>query len=967
MRNPPLHRYATRPGFYFTDDGGADVVVRSETAGQVWLCVLESIDQPSAFFQDAIRLFSDPGSSFIRQIHEFPVCTRIIEHLYLRETLFRMTGPNYGLWYVHLPKAWDGMRYGYRVDGAWDPKHGVRFNPYKFLLDPYGKGVEGSMELDPAAFSYACEVQDRKVIGSAYGEMSTVDSLGHVPVSVAIDDRDIHKHVGDPDHPHVPWRKTVIYELHVKGFTANAPWLPEELRGTYAGLAHPITLAYLQNLGVTSIELLPIQAKQDELFLQEHGRHNYWGYSTLSYFSPEPSYATKAAQAKGATAVRLEVINMVRALHEAGFEVIMDVVYNHTCEGGVEGPTMCWRGLDDLAYYRHQKANPGRLEDTTGCGNTFDFTNTHVVTFAVDSLRYWAKRIGIDGFRFDLGVTLARLNGEFTQHHPFLYALRSDLLLGNLKLIMEPWDLGNLGWRTGQFSIPFAEWNDRFRDTARTFWLQDVDGSTDFGRTSLQEMATRLCGSADLFATDPGRGATASINFVTCHDGFTLTDLTRYNSKHNEANGENNNDGSSVNHSANFGVEGVTDAPEIIAAREQAAMNLTGMLMLSLGTPMMLAGDEFRNTQDGNNNAYCQDNDITWMSWDWLYSPHKTREMRRLETVSRLVSLRKSLDLYHHEDFFTRLTQLGLLKPSDRVKWFLPDGTPPKESDWFDLGVRSFTMRLLSNSEVDVCIVVNGVAEDRQFHLPSDSKWTPKWCSAEINGRWPAQGDRAAENETSENISVWMQHVQNADETVRRLAEQARTQEETDRRLRAGSNASASNGASSDDRGDASAIPDDVLTTEFGVVSAHGDDGQFPSVPASEPGSGSDAVPGSIADAYQAANTGNDASTDAESLAERRTMQVTDALRAVGYAAAAAVSDDGIGQMLGFQRSSVDSATDSVVDSVSGAGSDLPGDGSASPSGTSAAEAGTGTSAQANDVGTVWTMPALSITLMKQV
>lgn len=555
------------------------------------------------------------------------------------------------------------MRYGYRVDGAWDPKHGVRFNPYKFLLDPYGKGIDGSMELTPAAFSYECDVVDRKVIGSAYGAMSTVDSLGHMPVSVAIDDRDTHKHEGDPQHPHVPWRKTVIYEMHVKGFTANAPWLPESLRGTYAGLAHPTTLAYLQGLGITSIELLPIMAKQDELFLQEHGRKNYWGYSTLSYFAPEPSYATKAAQEKGAAAVRQEVIDMVRALHEAGFEVIMDVVYNHTCEGGVEGPTVCWRGLDDLAYYRHQKSNTGRLEDTTGCGNTLDFTNTHVVTFAIDSLRYWAKRIGIDGFRFDLGVTLARLEGEFTHHHPFLYALRSDLLLGNLKLIMEPWDLGNLGWRTGQFSVPFAEWNDRFRDTARTFWLEDVDGGSDFGRISLQEMSTRLCGSADLFATEPGRGAPASINFVSCHDGFTLTDLTRYRSKHNEANGENNNDGSSVNHSANFGVEGVTDDPDVIAAREQAAMNMIGMLLLSLGTPMMLAGDEFRNTQDGNNNAYCQDNDITWLKWDWMYSTNKTREMRRLETVSRLVALRKSLDLYHHEDFFTRLTQLGLLKP----------------------------------------------------------------------------------------------------------------------------------------------------------------------------------------------------------------------------------------------------------------------------------------------------------------
>ena len=387
---------------------------------------------------------------------------------------------------------------------------------------------------------------------------------------------------------------------------------------------------------------------------------------------------------------------MVRALHEAGFEVIMDVVYNHTCEGGVEGPTVCWRGLDDLAYYRHQKSNTGRLEDTTGCGNTLDFTNTHVVTFAIDSLRYWAKRIGIDGFRFDLGVTLARLEGEFTHHHPFLYALRSDLLLGNLKLIMEPWDLGNLGWRTGQFSVPFAEWNDRFRDTARTFWLEDVDGGSDFGR--------------------------------------------------------------------------------IIAAREQAAMNMIGMLLLSLGTPMMLAGDEFRNTQDGNNNAYCQDNDITWLKWDWMYSTNKTREMRRLETVSRLVALRKSLDLYHHEDFFTRLTQIGLLKPSSRVQWFLPDGTTPMERDWFDLGVRSFTMRLLSNSEVDVCIVVNGTADDRTFRLPPDTHWTPKWCSAEINGRRAGHGTQVEECDLNGDITVWTQHVPDASETVLKMVEEVAMQ-----------------------------------------------------------------------------------------------------------------------------------------------------------------------------------------------
>ena len=736
------HRYATRPGLYFTEDGGADVIVRSETADQVWLCIYEKVDQPTAFFNDAIRIFNDSATPFINEIHEHAVCTRIIEPMYVRETLFRMDGPNYGLWYVHLPKAWDGMRYAYRVDGAWDPSKGLRFNPYKLLLDPYGKGIDGRMKLSPAAFSYQCDVsEDGKVRGSAFGPMSTVDALGNMPVSVAIDDRDKTKHDADPSHPHVPWSKTVLYELHVKGFTANAPWLPKELRGTYAGLAHPTTLSYLQSLGVTSIELLPIQAKQDELFLQERGRHNYWGYSPLSYFSPEPSYATAEAQRKGARAIRDEVIGMVRALHEAGFEVIMDVVYNHTCEGGVEGPTTCWRGLDALLYYRRQKGNIGRLEDTTGCGNTFDFTNTHVVTFAVDSLRYWAKRIGIDGFRFDLGVSLARLDGDFTKHHPFLYALRSDLLLGNLKLIMEPWDLGPQGWRTGGFGMPFSEWNDRFRDTVRRFWITDTQPGAPSG-IGMQEMATRLCGSSDLFATEPGRGCVSSINYVSCHDGFTLTDLTRYAVKHNEANGENNIDGSNVNHSANFGVEGPSDDPAIIRKREQAAMNMLGTLMLSLGTPMMLAGDEFGNSQSGNNNAYAQDNDITWLNWDWMYQTRKTMQMHRLDTVSRLLSIRKSLGLYHHEEFFTRLTQLGLFKPSSRVQWYLPDGTTPMDRDWFDTTIRSFAMRLLSQDEVDVLIVINGVDEVRRFTLPSDCSWQCDWSPATAVGLRPAPGDR---------------------------------------------------------------------------------------------------------------------------------------------------------------------------------------------------------------------------------
>ena len=578
-----------------------------------------------------------------------------------------------------------------------------------------------------------------------------------MPVSVAIDDRDANKHEGEPSHPHVAWSKTIIYELHVKGFTANAPWLPKELRGTYAGLAHPSTLSYLQDLGVTSIELMPIQAKQPELFLQERGRTNYWGYSTLGYFAPEPSYATRAAQEAGAAAVRKEVIDMVRALHEAGFEVIMDVVYNHTCESGPEGPTICWRGLDNLSYYRRNKEKISRLYDTTGCGNTLDFTNTHVVTFAVDSLRYWAKRIGIDGFRFDLAATLARLDGDFTSYHPFLYALRSDMLLGNLKMIMEPWDVGPGGWRTGQFGIPFAEWNDRFRDTTRKFWLTDVERNRggESGVVTMQEMATRLCGSADLFATDPGRGSTASVNYVACHDGFTMADLTRYRHKHNERNGEDNRDGTNDNHSVNFGYEGPSDDPIIIQQRERAMANMLGMLLLSLGTPMLLSGDEFGNSQNGNNNAYMQDNPTTWLDWDWLYSTEQTPELKQFDLVSRLIALRKSRDLYDHEDFFTRLSKIGLLKRSDRVHWFLPSGHAPHDADWTNPAVRTFAMQLLSPDGSGLMILINGSDEISRFHLPADKEWEMVWSSAEVSGEYPGQGtsvDRVAElNEESEN------------------------------------------------------------------------------------------------------------------------------------------------------------------------------------------------------------------------
>ncbi|MCI1901313.1 MAG: glycogen debranching protein GlgX [Bifidobacteriaceae bacterium] len=736
MKRPPLHRYATRPGFFPTPDGGADAVIWSENAERVWFCVVEDASGPSALQADAVT--ADDATPLFEFAARHRVTTRVVTHdsgAY-RETLFAMNGPNYGRWFVHLPHAWSGMRYGYRTDGPWDPKNGLRFNPYKFLIDPCSKGLEGHVEYSEALFAYDCELDERRgtVYGNAFGQMSTRDSLGSVPFSVVIDDSDTAKHAADPEHPHIPWSSTVLYELHVKGFTQQAPWLPAELRGTYAGLADPHTISYLKGLGITSVELLPIFAKQTEPSVQARGKTNYWGYSTLNYFTAEPSYATSAAQEAGPVAVRQEVIEMVRGLHEAGIEVILDVVYNHSCEGGVDGYSLCWRGIDAHSYYRREPDNPGRLIDTTGTGNTFDFMNTHVITGAVDSLRYWAKRIGVDGFRFDLAASLGRLEYDFTPHHPFFYAIRADQLLGNLKLIMEPWDLGGGGWRTGQFGLPFSEWNDHFRDSSRKFWLTDAAKlrASRPAEVGMQEMATRLCGSSDLFATQPGRGAVASINYICSHDGFTAADLTRYNAKHNDANGEDNEDGTSLNNSYNCGIEGPTDDPGVILKRQRAVLNFMGTLLLSMGTPMICAGDEFGRTQRGNNNAYCQDNDISWIDWSWMESEELGWQRQRYESVKDLIAVRNRLEQFHHDAFFTVTSRLGLLKQSNRIQWYLADGTTPSESDWFDRGQRSFMMRLRSHDQ-DALVSINGLTSEIPFSLPSDARWNLLWSSQPVD------------------------------------------------------------------------------------------------------------------------------------------------------------------------------------------------------------------------------------------
>lgn len=743
MKLPVLRRYATRPGVFLTDDGGLDAVLWSDTATRVWFCVIENVGEPSAFADLTLEYGDVDEDELFDSARRNPVVSRTINGFH--ETLFAMSGPDYGKWFVHIPSMWDGLRYGYRTDGPWDPVHGMQFNPRKFLIDPCAKGLDGPVKYGPAIFSYKAQTTSSgAVTGNLFSGPSEIDSIGSVPCSVVIDDRDEHKHDADAAHPHIPWARTILYELHVKGFTKNAPWLSREMRGTYAGLAHPQTIAYLKGLGVTSIELLPIFAKMTEPPLRGRGQTNYWGYSTLGYFSPEPSYATKRHQMQGARAVRQEVIDMVEALHQAGLEVILDVVYNHSCEGGGDGYTLCWRGIDSYDYYRRDPDHPNRLIDTTGTGNTFNFLNTNVITAATDSLRYWARRIGVDGFRFDLAVSLGRLEYDFTPHHPFLYAIRSDTTLGNLKMIMEPWDTGGGGWRTGRFGMPFSEWNDHFRDTVRAYWLTDEMNLSNGRPTEvgMQAMATRLCGSADLFATEPGRGAAASVNFITAHDGFTLADLTRYNSKHNLANGENNADGSNSNHSTNFGVKGPSDDPAIGHLRQRAALGLIGTLLLSMGTPMLQAGDEFGRTQRGNNNAYCQDNEISWVDWDWINSDNHSWRKQRFGAIRKLIHLRQHYEQFHHHVFYTRTSQFGqesAVTSTSAITWYLPDGRTPTDADWYNTQQRSFIERVQSPDMSDVLIIFNGSLNPISFHLPTGSAWELHWTSQNIHLTLPGE------------------------------------------------------------------------------------------------------------------------------------------------------------------------------------------------------------------------------------
>jgi isoamylase len=572
-----------------------------------------------------------------------------------RESRIRLADRTYHVWHGYLPGVRPGQLYGFRTEGAYDPRRGQFHNPAKLLVDPYARAIVGDFTDRPAAYG-------------GNGE----DSAPYVPRSAVVDGAFSW---GRERHPDVPWDATVIYELHVRGFTRLHPEVPEQLRGTYAGLGHPAAVEYLRSLGITAVELMPIHQFVSEPAAQQRGMRNYWGYNSLGYFAPHAGYALASEPGE----VVREFKAMVRSLHAAGIEVILDVVYNHTCEGGPGGPILSFRGIDNRAYYRLAPGDPSRYLDYTGCGNTFDPRLPFPLQLITDSLRYWITEMHVDGFRFDLASALARSLHDVDKLSSFFDTIHQDPVISQVKLIAEPWDVGAGGYQVGAFPPLWTEWNGKYRDTVRSFW--------GHGSGGVRDLAYRLSGSSDLYADD-GRLPYASINYITAHDGFTLRDLVSYERKHNEANGEGNRDGTDDNRSYNCGVEGETADPAINTLRLRQARNLLVTLLLSTGAPMMVAGDERWRTQGGNNNPYVQDNETSWLSWSL-----NARSKDLLSLTQRLIALRRSSPVLRQRAFFEGQPVPGGDGSKD-LAWFHPSGRELTSADWFDGQLRTIGMYL---------------------------------------------------------------------------------------------------------------------------------------------------------------------------------------------------------------------------------------------------------------------------------
>jgi glycogen operon protein len=625
------------------------------------------------------------------------------------------------VWHGYLPEIRPGQLYGYRVYGPYAPEQGYRFNHHKLLLDPYGKQVQGAIRWSDAHFGYR--------VGHKLEDLSfdRRDDANEMPKNRVIDPAFTW---GYDTPPRIPWHQTVIYELHVKGFTMCHPDVPQHLRGTYAGLATAPVIEYLTKLGVTSIELMPVHSFVDDRHLVERGLRNYWGYNSIGFLAPEPRYLSDHSTREFKT--------MVKTLHSAGLEVILDVVYNHTAEGNHNGPTLSLKGIDNTTYYRLMPDNPRYYMDYTGTGNTLNMQHPRVLQLIMDSLRYWVLEMHVDGFRFDLAATLARELHEVNRLGAFLDIIHQDPVLSQVKLIAEPWDLGEGGYQVGNFPVGWAEWNDRYRDTVRSYWKGNEGVVGD--------LAYRLTGSSDLYAHS-GRRPYASVNFVTAHDGFTLQDLVSYNEKHNEANGENNQDGNNNNLSWNCGVEGPTDDANIVALRAKQKRNMIATLLLSQGVPMISAGDSIGHTQNGNNNAYCQDNEISWLNWDV-----QSQDKDLLAFVQRILKFRKNHPAFRRRRFFQGRPIKGA-EVKD-ILWLNPSGIEMSEDEWKDPSVHCVGMFLSGQgldetdergrkvSDDNFLVLLNSFHEDEEFKLPPFSpgaRWLAWMDTSRESGLRPAE------------------------------------------------------------------------------------------------------------------------------------------------------------------------------------------------------------------------------------
>ena len=627
------------------------------------------------------------------------------------ETRIEMTERNSYVWHNYIPGLHPGQRYGYRVYGPYDPVHGLRCNPNKLLLDPYAKAIEGNIDGDESLFSYWFKSPDDN------SAMNDLDSAAHTMKSAVINP---YFDWGNDQHPYISYHDSVIYEAHVRGMTNLNMDVPPDIRGTYAGLAYPSVIEYLKKLGITAIELMPIHQFVNDSFLQEKGLSNYWGYNTIGFFAPHNAYSSSGERGEQVN----EFKSMVKAYHRAGMEVILDVVYNHTAEGNHMGPTLSFKGIDNASYYRLVEGDQQHYFDTTGTGNSLLMRSPHALQLITDSLRYWVTEMHVDGFRFDLAATLARQFQEVDKLSAFFDIVEQDPIISRVKLIAEPWDLGSGGYQVGGFPSSWSEWNGRYRDTVRDFWRSQP--------STLPEFASRLMGSSDLYQVN-GRRPVASVNFITAHDGFTMNDLVSYNEKHNEANGEGNRDGESNNRSWNCGVEGPTNIPDVNDLRQRQMRNMFATLLFSQGIPMICGGDEVARTQQGNNNAYCQDNEISWTNW------HLDKGRKELFAfVSKLIHLRLDHPVLHRRRFFTGREPGDDSNMIPQVEWFDHTGSIMDMDDWQN--THAFSMMIyLNGSDIpevdwygnrmvdnDFILIFNAHYEPIMFTLP-DERYGRKW------------------------------------------------------------------------------------------------------------------------------------------------------------------------------------------------------------------------------------------------